>query len=155
MEHTTGTVTVQALESKTGTAYKNPGDVVFEVAYADGYTGPRLMPEGRVTISRESAEDFEKRGIGHIVTEHTITEEDLAHNPGLDQEVTVGEVVELGPQLSAEEVAQLEEEAPAVEVKNDEEVTVKTTADGSQATESTTETTETQAPPASKKKGKQ
>lgn len=67
LTHSSASVTVQALPGKKIPAFKNPGDVVFEVKYPEDYKGPRLMPEGRVTVSRESAEQFSKMGIGSIV----------------------------------------------------------------------------------------
>ncbi len=45
----------------------NEGDVTFEVKYADSYKGKKTMPEGKVVISKESAELFTARGIGKIV----------------------------------------------------------------------------------------
>ena len=71
LSHTTNSVTVQVLESKKGTQFKNPGDVDFMVKYPEGYAGPKYIPEGVITTSKESAEDFAKRGIGQIVTPAT------------------------------------------------------------------------------------
>lgn len=62
-------VTISAISTGNKTPLKNPNDVVFHVKYPEGYSGPRHMPEGPVTVSKESAEEFEKRGIGSIVDE--------------------------------------------------------------------------------------
>lgn len=67
MEHTTGTVTVQAMSSQPHAGYKNPNDVDFAVKYPEGYAGPKLMPEGVVTVSKEGAEQFAALGIGKVV----------------------------------------------------------------------------------------
>ncbi len=47
--------------------YINENDVTFEVKYSDSYKGKKTMPEGKVVISKESAELFTSRGIGKIV----------------------------------------------------------------------------------------
>jgi len=67
MELTHSSVTVQAIPSKPGKPFVNPNDVVFEVKYPEGYTGQRLMPEGRVVISKESAKLFSEMGLGKVV----------------------------------------------------------------------------------------
>lgn len=77
---------------------------------------------------------------------HTITEGDLELNPGLQEEVSVGEVVELGPQLTAEEVAQLEAKEGAEEKEVIEEAPASTPEPLAEAPA---------APAKSKKKGKQ
>lgn len=59
--------TVQVI-SVTGPApFKNPGDVDFDVKYPEDYKGAKYMPEGVVTISKESAEQFTALGIGKVV----------------------------------------------------------------------------------------
>lgn len=45
----------------------NPGDVKFKVKYSKDYKGKKLMPEGEVIISKESADHFVSLGIGSIV----------------------------------------------------------------------------------------
>lgn len=67
LSHTTGTITVSAISSSPKPAYKNPNDVDFQVKYPEDYKGPKYMPEGIVTISKESAEQFTKAGIGQVV----------------------------------------------------------------------------------------
>lgn len=67
LSHTTATVTVAAIPSKPQPYFKNPNDVEFEVKYADDYKGVKRMPEGKVIISKESAEQFTKAGIGKVV----------------------------------------------------------------------------------------
>jgi len=71
MEHTIdATVTVTQLPSRTGPQYKNPGDVSFTVNYAEGYSGAKSWPNGKeLTVSKEVAEDFTGRGIGHVTPE--------------------------------------------------------------------------------------
>lgn len=76
MNHTVGTVNVQVLPGKRGIPFKNPNDVNFDVKYPKDYKGPRLMPEGVVTISKESAEQFTKLGIGKVVEQtETVADE--------------------------------------------------------------------------------
>lgn len=93
-----GTITSQAISSGEPKAWKNPGDVDFKVEYPADFKGEKYMPEGVVTISKESAEHFASLGIGHVVGEgqepkpevqsepitHTIAEEDPTHNHGLE-----------------------------------------------------------------------
>jgi hypothetical protein len=67
LTHNTASVTVQQLPTNKGIQYVNPNDVVFEVKYPEGYAGQRLMPEGPVIISKESAELFASRGLGKVV----------------------------------------------------------------------------------------
>jgi hypothetical protein len=67
MELSTGSVTVQELPKTPSVPYKNPGDVEFEVKYPKDYKGVKHMPEGAVTISKESAEQFTAMGIGKVV----------------------------------------------------------------------------------------
>lgn len=45
----------------------NPNDVKFEVSYPKSYKGDKHMPEGITVVSTETAEHFEKLGIGKIV----------------------------------------------------------------------------------------
>lgn len=66
MQHSTTAVTVKSI-STSASGFKNPGDVDFEVKYSADYKGVKHMPEGVVTISKEAAEDFTKRGIGKVV----------------------------------------------------------------------------------------
>ena len=63
----TGTVTMQGISSPAVAAYKNSGDVEFDVKYPKDYKGEKYMPEGVVTISKESAAQFTKLGIGQVV----------------------------------------------------------------------------------------
>lgn len=42
-------------------------DVTFNVKYGKDYKGDKLMPEGNVVVSKESAAHFESLGIGKIV----------------------------------------------------------------------------------------
>jgi hypothetical protein len=67
MEHSTTAVLSTVIASSPKPTFKNPGDVDFEVKYPEDYGGPRHMPEGVVTISKESAEQFTKLGIGKVV----------------------------------------------------------------------------------------
>lgn len=66
LTHTAGTVTVQVLDSNKGQAQSHPNDVEFTVKYPEGYTGNRIMPEGKVIISKEAAEKFTALGIGSV-----------------------------------------------------------------------------------------
>jgi hypothetical protein len=67
MNISTASVTVAAMSSEPVEGYKNPGDVDFEVKYPENFKGQKLMPEGTVVISKESADQFEKMGIGQVV----------------------------------------------------------------------------------------
>lgn len=65
----TSNVTVQQMSTGENIPYVNPNDVQFKVAYKEGFKGPKYMPEGEtVTISKESAEDFTKRGMGAVIS---------------------------------------------------------------------------------------
>lgn len=65
---TTGAAATVQVISVTGPApFKNPGDVDFDVKYPEDYKGAKYMPEGVVIISKESAEQFTKLGIGKVV----------------------------------------------------------------------------------------
>jgi len=67
LTHTAASVRVQVLESRKGDQYKNPGDVEVLVKYPEGYAGPRFIPEGPITTSKEGAEDLVKRGIASVI----------------------------------------------------------------------------------------
>lgn len=45
----------------------NANDVHFNVKYPKEYKGEKLMPEGNMIVSKESAAHFENIGIGKIV----------------------------------------------------------------------------------------
>lgn len=45
----------------------NSNDVNFKVQYSKDYKGEKLMPEGNMILSKESAAHFEQIGIGKIV----------------------------------------------------------------------------------------
>lgn len=61
--HATATV----ISTGQGEPIANPNDVTFVVAYAEGFAGRKPWPEGeKLTVSKEVAEDFTKRGIGHV-----------------------------------------------------------------------------------------
>ena len=77
---TTGTVTMSIMSNKGAVPFKNPNDVDFNVKYPEGYQGKKTMPEGIVTISKESAEHFEKLGIGSVVGEEKKSEETTTSN---------------------------------------------------------------------------
>lgn len=57
--------------STNANAVVNPlahaNDVTFNVKYGKDYKGEKLMPEGNVVVSKESAAHFESLGIGKIV----------------------------------------------------------------------------------------
>lgn len=69
---TTGTVTVQSISRGTVSPSSHPNDVKFKVKYPEGYQGKKHMPESIVIISKESAEQFSKAGIGHIATDEEL-----------------------------------------------------------------------------------
>lgn len=75
MTHNTGTVTVQVITKETENPPRHPNDVDFEVKYPKGYDGLKYMPEGITVVSKEAAEEFTKRGIGHIVVETKVDEQ--------------------------------------------------------------------------------
>jgi hypothetical protein len=66
--HSTASVTVQEMRTPGQPTQRHPNDVDFEVKYPDGYDGPKHLPEGVTVVSKETAEDFIKRGIGQIAT---------------------------------------------------------------------------------------
>lgn len=74
MNHSiTSAVTVTAMTTDNSKPYKNPNDVSFKVNYSEDYKGRKNWPVGEVlTVSKEVAEDFTKRGIGSVVTDETI-----------------------------------------------------------------------------------
>jgi hypothetical protein len=61
-----GLATMEAISSNTNTPLVNSNDVKFTVAYAKDYKGEKLIPEGEIITSKESAEHFESVGIGYI-----------------------------------------------------------------------------------------
>lgn len=64
-----GTATVQDISRTESPATSHPNDVKFKVAYPENYQGAKHMKEGTIhTVSKESAEQFTKAGIGSIVT---------------------------------------------------------------------------------------
>jgi hypothetical protein len=64
----TSAVTVQDISPKTKQEpWVNPANVTFNVEYSKDYKGPKHMPEGPVVVSHETAEHFEKLGIGSVV----------------------------------------------------------------------------------------
>lgn len=69
LTHTSATVTVEALASNKGQSFKNPNDVDFIVKYPEGYKGNKIMPEGKVIVSKEAAEKFISLGIGSVSVE--------------------------------------------------------------------------------------
>jgi hypothetical protein len=60
-------VTSERMSTSTLPSTQNANDVVFEVKYKKSYEGEKTMPEGKVIISKESAEQFQNLGIGSIV----------------------------------------------------------------------------------------
>lgn len=44
--------------------FQNPNDVEFLVEYSKDFKGRKLMPEGIIIVSKETAEMFESKGIG-------------------------------------------------------------------------------------------
>lgn len=96
----TAAVTMQAMSSGPQTAYKNPGDVEFEVKYPKDYTGVKHMPEGPVVVSKEVAEQFKQLGIGKIVSaEEVATDESETGVPA----ITAKELIE---KINAAETAE-------------------------------------------------
>jgi hypothetical protein len=75
-----GTVNVQAISKGNTKTAPHPNDVQFKVEYSADYKGVKNMPEGIVIISKESAEQFTKAGIGHVVeeTKENVVEADNA-----------------------------------------------------------------------------
>jgi hypothetical protein len=98
------TVTVQELpKAESKPAYKNPGDVEFVVKYPEGYEGPKHMPEGPVTISKESAEQFTALGIGHVAGDEA--EASVASDNQSSSKVTL-KADEVIAQINAAETAE-------------------------------------------------
>lgn len=61
-----GSVTVANTSVDKVPVQANENDVAFIVKYPSGFKGEKLMPEGDVIVSKESAEHFLKIGIGSI-----------------------------------------------------------------------------------------
>lgn len=61
--------TTEAISSDPSavSAITNPNDVTFTVKYGKDYKGDKVMPEGNVIVSKESAAHFESLGIGKTV----------------------------------------------------------------------------------------
>lgn len=76
LTHNAASVTVTELPTNKGKQYINPNNVLFTVKYPDGYSGNKIMPEGPVVISRESAEIFSAQGIGTVTEEADKAESD-------------------------------------------------------------------------------
>lgn len=72
ISHTTSTVTVDVLQGIKGKPFTNPNDVSFDVKYPKDFKGQKLMPEGIVIVSKESAEQFKALGIGDIVSDSEV-----------------------------------------------------------------------------------
>lgn len=85
-----GTVNVQSMSKGNTKTAPHPNDVQFKVEYPSDYQGKKNMPEGIVIISKESAEQFTKAGIGRIVEE--TKEESAEQFTKADDNVSSGEV---------------------------------------------------------------
>lgn len=60
--------TIEISVVRNDTVIKNENDVLFRIKYSDGYSGKKLFKDGDETVmSKETAELFNKRGMGDIV----------------------------------------------------------------------------------------
>lgn len=67
MQNEIASVTVQDISKEPKQKpWENPANVTFNVQYGKDHKGPKHMPEGPVVVSKETAEHFEKLGIGSI-----------------------------------------------------------------------------------------
>lgn len=83
LTHNAASVTVTELHTNKGKEYVNPNNVLFTVKYPDGYSGNKIMPEGPVIISKESAEIFAAQGIGSV-TEDADKAEGVTNEKAVD-----------------------------------------------------------------------
>lgn len=126
----TTAVTVEVLTKPAINNLRHPNDVDFEVKYSEGYTGPRLMPEGVVVVSKEAAEKFTQLGIGKVVQIGVIKEAGEDASSGDDgagikaiEQMNKAELqaalsekgIEFKPSMTKPELIQLLQESQAAE----------------------------------------